>query len=144
MFELHCPLLSYSLRFEELHVSKLPYSNLKVYSLHLSQNPHLLISLKMSNDGDIISVTTQTFWEILPLTASCVIETGLYGLLLILAPLTLYTLWRRPEQSSLSSSTFMDKIVIVVCAVQFCATTVVRSYPLTSGYSIDNSRSTGY
>ena len=71
---------------------------------------------------------SQTLVQNLPLTVSCVIETGFYGVLLVLAPLTLYTRWRRPEQSSLASSTFMDKIVIVVCGVQFFTTTVVGSH----------------
>ena len=62
----------------------------------------------------------------LPCVASAMVETGLYGMLLILAPLTLYTLVWRPEQSSFSSSTFMDKIVIGVCGVQLCAATAVR------------------
>ena len=62
---------------------------------------------------------------LIPSIASIIVETGLYGILFILAPLTLYTLLRRPEQSSLSSSTYMDKIVTLVCATQFCATTAV-------------------
>ena len=58
--------------------------------------------------------------------SSAVVETGFYGILFALAPLSLYILLRRPEQSSLASSTYMNKIVSLVCAAQFCATTAVR------------------
>lgn len=61
-----------------------------------------------------------------PFIVSAVVETGLFGLLLILVPLTLYVLVKRPEQSSLSSSTYTDKIVTIVCGAQFCATTAVK------------------
>ena len=94
---------------------------------HLSCDP---ASALFPRDAIPTSITpvhvVSSFENITSYIASAVIETGFYGLHLILGPLTLYTLLRKPEQSSLSSSTFIDKIVVIVCGVQFCATTAVR------------------
>ena len=61
-----------------------------------------------------------------PNIISTIVETGLFGILFILCPMTMYVLMRRPEQSSLSSSRSIHKVVVVVCALQFCFTTAVR------------------
>ena len=84
--------------------------------------PHITGELLEQFD-DIVA---DSYYENMPNISSAIFETALYGVLFILAPITLYILMHRPEESFSSSRKF-SKVVTIICAIQLCATTVVRS-----------------